>query len=71
MKKLLKAYGLNSDMQYMEMVADSYINGQRTQATEQFKAMPKESRKSMVKMLYTEVWGRSTPDMTAFFYAAL
>jgi hypothetical protein len=44
MKKLLKAYGFNSDMQYFEMIVESVINGNRQQAKEQFKAMPKEGR---------------------------
>lgn len=49
MKKLLKEYGLNSDMQYFEMIAESFLNGQISQAKEQFKAMPKANR---VKMLH-------------------
>ena len=48
MKKLLKAYGLNSDMQYLEMIVESVINGNRTQAKEQFKAMPKNERKKFI-----------------------
>jgi len=48
MKKLLKMYGFNSDMQYFEMVAESVINGQRTQAKEQFKAMPRDNRKQFI-----------------------
>ena len=51
MKKLLKAYGLNSDMQYFELIVESIINGQRTQAKDQFKAMPVGSRKSFVKSI--------------------
>lgn len=49
MKKLLKECQLNSDMQYFEMIAESFINGQITQAKEQFKAMPKKYRKSFIK----------------------
>jgi len=52
MKKLLKSYGFNSDMQYFEMIVDSVINGNRTQAREQFMAMPKEYRKSFVKSIF-------------------
>lgn len=48
MKKLLKMYGFNSDMQYFEMIAESVINGQRTQAKEQFKAMPRDNRKQFI-----------------------
>lgn len=51
MKKLLKQYGLNSDMQYFDMIIESFINGQRSQALSQFKAMPKETRKDMVKAI--------------------
>jgi len=52
MKKLLKSYGFNSDMQYFEMIVMSVINGNRTQAKEQFKAMSKEYRKTFVKSIY-------------------
>jgi hypothetical protein len=56
MKKLLKEYSLNSDMQYFEMIAESYLNGQVEQAKNQFLAMPKQYRKSFIKsgILY---WG--------------
>lgn len=53
MKKLLKEYGFNSDMQYFEMIVESVINGQRTQAKEQFNAMPKENKKDFVKAIYS------------------
>lgn len=49
MKKLLKKYGFNSDMQYFEMIVESVINGQRSQAKQQFKAMPKQYRKDFLK----------------------
>jgi hypothetical protein len=49
MKKLLKQYGFNSDMQYFEMIIESFINGQRSQAIRQFKAMPKKERQDMIK----------------------
>ena len=48
MKKLLKSYGLDSDMQYFEMICESVINGQRTQAKEQFNEMSKEYRKKFI-----------------------
>lgn len=51
MKKLLKTYGLNSDMQYFEMIVTSFINGQYWQAQEQFKAMPKAYKITMLKSL--------------------
>lgn len=56
MKKLLKTYNLNSDMQYMEMIAESFINGQYSQAKEQFKAMPKSYRIAMLKSLCSGNW---------------
>ena len=67
MKKLLKQYGLNSDMQYFEMIVESYKNGQITQAKEQFSAMSKEYKKSFItsSLLY---WcsGLSVKDLTVF-----
>lgn len=56
MKKLLKQYGFNSDMQYFEMIAESYDNGQIMQAKEQFAALPKENRTAMVKALINGNW---------------
>ena len=48
MKKLLKQYSLNSDMQYFEMIVESYLNGQILQAKEQFKALPKTYKKDFI-----------------------
>lgn len=56
MKKLLKQYDFNSDMQYYEMVATSFENGQITQAYEQFKAMPKNDRVSFLKAAMFGNW---------------
>jgi hypothetical protein len=68
MKKLLKAYGFNSDMQYFEMIVESVINGQRTQAKEQFKAMPRNYRKAFTQAIYGN-WcsGLTTQDKEMFF----
>ena len=68
MKKLLKTYGLNSDMQYFEMIVDGVINGQRTQAKEQFKALPKVERKNFVKALTFGFWphGLDKQDVNTF-----
>ena len=52
MKKLLKDYGFNSDMQYYEMIVESVINGQRTQAKTQFNALPKNEKKTFIKAIY-------------------
>lgn len=49
MKKLLKSYQFRSIIQYYEMIADSFTNGQRTQAVEQFKAMPRKERIELLK----------------------
>ena len=53
MKKLLKQYGLNSDFSYFEMIVASYMNGQRTQAKNQFSVMTKEYKKSFIKSALT------------------
>ena len=52
MKKLLKIYGLSSDMQYYETIAESLINGQKKQAIEQFRAMPKNNRIQFVSAIF-------------------
>lgn len=44
MKTLLKRYDLTEVNEYYQLIADSFINGQRKQAIEQFKAMPKADR---------------------------
>lgn len=51
MKKLLKEYNLTSNAEYYEIVQESFINGQLKQAREQFKAMPRENQKDMVKAI--------------------
>lgn len=62
MKKLLKQYEFNSDMQYFEMIIESVINGQRTQAKEQFNAMPKDNKKDFVKSIYGNCQTELTQD---------
>ena len=52
MKKLLKDYELTNITDYYEMIILSVINGNRTQAKEQFKEMKKEYRKDFLKYLY-------------------
>lgn len=49
MKKLLNSYGFTTDTQYFEMISASFLNGQKSQAWEQFRAMPKASRVEMLK----------------------
>lgn len=53
MKRLLKQYDLNSDMQYFEMIVESFTNGQRKQAFSQFSAMSKQYRKDFVRTSLT------------------
>jgi hypothetical protein len=56
MKSLMKMYDLNSDIEYYEMIVESVINGQRTQAKEFFNKMPKENKKSFLKIAVSEEW---------------
>ena len=52
MKRLLKIYSLKDEGDYYCMIIESVVNGQRTQAKEQFKAMPRENRKEFIKRLF-------------------
>ena len=54
MKKLIKQYSFNSDMQYFEMIVQSVINVQYSQAKEQFKTMPKNKRLLFIDLLQTK-----------------
>jgi hypothetical protein len=56
MKKLLKFFELNSDMQYFEMIADNFKAGKDEDARTQFKAMPKQYRILFTKSALTS-WG--------------
>lgn len=56
MKKLLKTYGLNSDMQYFRMILNSIRNGQRKQAINQFLELPKVNRIQFLKSLALGNW---------------
>lgn len=62
MKRLLKIYGFNSDMQYFEMIAESFVNGQYSQAKEQFKALPKANKIQMLKDICIGNWGINLSD---------
>lgn len=72
MKKLLKQYGFNSDMQYYEMIVESYLNGQLTQSSEQFLAMPKKNRKDFVRSALSD-WesGLTTGQILNYFFNKL
>lgn len=67
MKKLLKDYEFNSDQQYFDMIVESVINGNRTQAKEQFKAMPRKEQKCFIVAIY-DGWncGLSYTDKAMF-----
>jgi len=54
MKKLIKDYEVDGVELYYNLIIDSVINGQRTQAYEQFKYMPKEYRKGFIKWCINE-----------------
>jgi hypothetical protein len=56
MKKLLKQYGFNSDMQYCEMIVESFHNGQFSQAYTQFDAMPRKKKIEMLKAMTVGGW---------------
>lgn len=62
MKKLLKTYSLNSDMDYYEMIVESFLNGQMSQAKAQFCAMPKSNRIDMVKAMTIGNWSCGLGD---------
>jgi hypothetical protein len=70
MKKLIKSYGLNSDMSYYEMILESKVNGQTTQSRTQFFAMPKAHRKEFVKMLLFDR-GETSQSLQEFFFDLL
>ena len=67
MKKLLKEYGFFSDMEYYQMIVDSVYNGNRTQAKEQFNALPRKLRKVFLVAIYGN-WdtGLNTRDQAMF-----
>jgi len=50
MKTLVKEYGFGNKSEYFDMIGESIVNGNRSQAKEQFLAMDKESRKEFVKI---------------------
>lgn len=52
LKQLLASYYFTDIQQYFSMITESIINGQRTQAKEQFKALPKEQQKCFIVLIY-------------------
>lgn len=67
MKKLLKIYSFNSDMQYFEMIVESFHNGNKTQAFEQFSAMPKSYRILFLKNATIGGWESALSRTTLGF----
>jgi len=69
MKKLLKEYGLNSDMQYFEMIVESFNNGSHTQARTQFANVPKKDRVAFLRSATVEGWesGLSRSKLATLF----
>jgi hypothetical protein len=70
MKKLLKSYNFTSDQDYYQMVYESKVNGNFSQAKEQFKAMPKENRKDCVKYIFA-LHDNELNDTTEWFFDLL
>lgn len=66
MKKLLKSYALNSDMQYYELIVSSFTNGQFSQAYAQFDAMPKANRIDFLKSATVGGWNSGLGDHKLF-----
>ena len=50
-KALAKDYDLATETDYFDMVDESVINGNRTQAKSQFNAMDAKGKKSLIKYL--------------------
>lgn len=49
MNKLLKSYGFKNHSEYYDMILESLINGQFTQAKEQFNKLPKTYNKEFLR----------------------
>lgn len=62
MKKLLKDYSLQSDMEYYEMIITSFHNGQFTQAYNQFTTLPRKYRLEMLKAMTVGGWNSGLGD---------
>lgn len=71
MKKLLKEYVLNSDMDYFEMIVESLLNGQRNQSRNQFQAMPKANRISFLQSMTGGNWEHGLPDRDIAWFIGL
>ena len=52
MKKLLKSYDLKWSYEYFDMILESKLNGNHSQAVDQFKEMKRENRKEFIIYLF-------------------
>lgn len=50
---LLKLYQCNSDMQYFDIILQSVENGNKKQATDQFKSLPKQNQRDFIVYIAT------------------
>ncbi len=56
LSSILKQYQLNSDVQFFDVIIESRINGQNSQAKEQFNLLPEASKKSFLKyIIYSQI----------------
>lgn len=62
MKKLLNAYGFTSDMQYFEMIVESFLNGQFAQGYRLFDDLPKKNKAQMLKTMTIGGWNSGLGD---------
>lgn len=69
MKRLFKLYSINTNEDYYNLIRDSYENGQRKQAKEQFFAMPKINRVDFLKDLI--YYKEAAREESIFFFNAL
>ena len=71
MKKLLKDYECSQSEEYYDICFNSYINGQRTQAKEQFLMMNRKERKDCYVYFtgfYDDPQGTRKEILNFFFY---
>lgn len=56
MKKILKKYELNSDMEFFQMIVDHFLTGQFSTAYELFGEMPHKNRVEFLKSATVGGW---------------
>jgi len=69
MKKLLKAWGLHSDMQYNEILINHFRNGDTKSAVKMFEDMPIKNRLQTLKSATVGGWdsGLTRQNLTMLF----